>query len=34
MNPPHFYDFVPFEKGLTLCLNEPEFPLPNDELFD
>jgi hypothetical protein len=29
----HFYDYPPFEEDLALYLNNLEFPLPKDDLY-
>jgi hypothetical protein len=29
----HFYDYLPFEEDLTLYLNNLEFPLHKDDLY-
>jgi hypothetical protein len=29
----HFYDYLPFEEDLALYLNNLEFPLPKDNLY-
>jgi hypothetical protein len=29
----HFYDYLPFKKGLALYLVNLEFPLPQDDLY-
>jgi hypothetical protein len=33
MTPPHFCDYLPFEKDLALDLYNFEFPLPKDDLY-
>jgi hypothetical protein len=30
----HFCDYLPFEKDLTLYLNNLEFPLPKDDSYE
>jgi hypothetical protein len=29
----HFYDYLPFKEDLALYLNNLEFPLPRDDLY-
>jgi hypothetical protein len=33
MTPPHFCDYLPFEQDLALYLNNLEFPLPKNDLY-
>ena len=33
MTPPHFCNYLPFEEDLALYLNNLEFPLPKDDLY-
>jgi hypothetical protein len=33
MTTPHFYDYLPFEEGLVLYLNNSESHLPKDDLY-
>jgi hypothetical protein len=32
-DPPHFYDYLPFEEDLALYFNKLESPLPKDNLY-